>query len=220
VALGEALDKLDVQNNGGGLKRFAKHSCAKIRRGAYVATLAIADAEGAYFETNDVLGASKILRRQSFASVALLDATDERDGSSLGEARELALGFLRRRGDDAWRDLRSFLLTEKSKAREGDAPGDEGDEPLDSIDAFLGVLERHVSSGCHGAAEQSAPSVLPLLAATPLRALREKKPTGSAAGRPVGRVRAVRRSVALGGREGVTAGVSRDSAVWCDRRRS
>lgn len=169
VALGEALDKLDVQNNGGGLKRFAKHSCAKIRRGAYVATLAIADAEGSYFETNDVLGDAFVLRRQSFASVALLDATDERDGSSLGEARELALGFLRRRGDDAWKDLGSFLLTEQ--AREGDAPGD---EPPDSIDAFLGTLERHVSSGCHGAAEQSAPSVLPLLAATPLHALRKK----------------------------------------------
>ena len=40
-----------------------------------------------------------------------------------------------------------------------------------SIDAFLGTLERHVSSGCHGAAEASAPSVLPLLAALPRGAL-------------------------------------------------
>ena len=143
------------------------------------AALAVATADGAYGEcaTNatrnvrrSVLGTFETKRRAELAAVALLDATDERDGSSLGEARELTLGFLKRRGDDAWRDLSVLSTLSTLSATSNDAA--DSDSRYDaSIDAFLGTLERHVSSGCHGAAEASAPSVLPLLAALPRGAL-------------------------------------------------
>ena len=163
----------------GGLRACAASPSAKVRRAAYGAALAVATADGAYGEgaTNatrnvrrSVLGTFETKRRAELAAVALLDATDERDGSSLGEARELTLGFLKRRGDDAWRDLSVLSTLSTLSATSNDAA--DSDSRYDaSIDAFLGTLERHVSSGCHGAAEASAPSVLPLLAALPRGAL-------------------------------------------------
>ena len=167
----------------GGLRACAASPSAKVRRAAYGAALAVATADGAYGEgaTNatrnvrrSVLGTFETKRRAELAAVALLDATDERDGSSLGEARELTLGFLKRRGDDAWRDLSVLSTLSTLSATSNDAA--DSDSRYDaSIDAFLGTLERHVSSGCHGAAEASAPSVLPLLAALPRGALFRKE---------------------------------------------
>jgi hypothetical protein len=171
----------------GGLRACATSQSAKVRRAAYGAALAVATADGAYGDgatnaTNatlsvrrSVLGTREPERRAELAAVALLDATDERDGSSLGEARELTLGFLKCRGDDAWRDLsdsaKTLSVTTNDAADSDSRRGDERDRYDASIDAFLGSLERHVSSGCHGAAEASAPSVLPLLAALPRGAL-------------------------------------------------
>ena len=156
----------------GGLRKCAASPSAQTRRAAYGAALALAGADGVFGETDeatDEAPLAKEKRRSAFAAVALLDATDETDGSSLGEARELTLGFLNLRGDAAWEDLAAFLETDGVSAAT-----DRKKKRFDSIDAFLGSLERHVSSGCHGAAEASAPSVLPLLAALPRGALVEK----------------------------------------------
>ena len=82
---------------------------------------------------------AKEKRRSAFAAVALLDATDETDGSSLGEARELTLGFLNLRGDAAWEDLAAFLETDGVSAAT-----DRKKKRFDSIDA-LKALKRRIS---------------------------------------------------------------------------
>ena len=192
TALIRALDAIP-----GGLRACASSPSAKTRRAAYGAALAVAVADGAYGDRGEdgarggsggatralgFLGSEAPERRSEVAAVALVDAMNETDGPSLGEARELTLGFLRRRGDDAWEDLAGALARggERAEAAVSDRdPIDPVDsvnpvDPVDPVDAFLGSLERHVSSGCHGAAEASAPSVLPLLAAAPRGALLRK----------------------------------------------
>ena len=139
------LGSLEVIPGDGIVTSSTSHS-AKIRNATYQCVLRVV----AVFDSSesDLARIDRMTTQsEKLKRVALFHAVDETDATCLGSARELTLGFIERKGAQAWTN--------------------------DIIYGFLSRLEQHVASGCHGAADISAPSVLPLLAGLPDKSLAE-----------------------------------------------
>ena len=152
---------------GDGICASAKSSSPKVRSAVYKCVLQIVNSTGGGVDVDGTgIPSAELANNQSqkLKRVSLFSALEEKDGSCLGDARELTLGFVEKHGRGAW---------ENTLFPNGDDV-DNGGNSETVVDGFLQRLSEHVASGCHSAAAVSAPSVLPLLAGLPPTSLAQQ----------------------------------------------